>query len=296
LSYAADSDFNGRWLIQGKDGGPPRANWMEINGAGTPSASGWYVSAYAGDRNPIKDLAVKDGELRFSFERVNRDKTRKDLIVYRARLAGGKLEGSTEVEGSGRKTEWIAWRAPEISDRDDGSWVAGEIVPLFDGKSMEHWQPNEGWGIVEGVLRNQGKVRDLVTKDSFWNFRLQVDYRVMQRSNSGIGLRGRYEIQIIDDFGREPNTHTNGALYSRVPPPFNASKPAGEWQTYDIRLVGRQLTIDLNGKRIHDKVEIEGLTAIASNPFEDQSGPIVLQGDHGPVEFRRILLTNLVKK
>ncbi|MBX5496713.1 MAG: DUF1080 domain-containing protein, partial [Bryobacteraceae bacterium] len=88
----------------------------------------------------------------------------------------------------------------------------------------------------------------------------------------------------------------NGALYSRIVPRVNASKPAGEWQTYDIRVVGRDLTVILNGQKIIDRQEIEGLTAIASNPYEDQPGPLVLQGDHGPVEFRKIVLTPLVKK
>jgi hypothetical protein len=108
-------------------------------------------------------------------------------------------------------------------------------------------------------------------------------------------LRARYEVQILDDYGRPANTHGNGALYSRILPSENASKPAGEWQTYDIRLVGRQVTVVLNGRKVIDKGEIEGLTAIASDANEGQPGPLILQGDHGPVEFRAIVLTPLVK-
>lgn len=294
-ALAGDADFNGRWLIRGKNG-PPRAWWLEVRGAGTPAAGGAFVTAYAGDLNVIQDLKIEHGELRFSFERMNRERKAKERAIYRARLVGGKLDGVYEVEGSGRKVEWVGWRAPEIADRDDGSWVEGDRINLFDGRTMDQWQANEGWTVAGGLLRNQGRVRDLVTQDSFWNFRLQVEYRLSPHSNSGIGLRGRYEIQILDDHGRPPSTHGNGALYSRVAPSTNASKPAGEWQSFDIRLVGRDLTVDLNGQRIIDKHQVEGLTAIASNPDEDQPGPIVLQGDHGPVEFRRIVLVRLKKR
>jgi Domain of Unknown Function (DUF1080) len=133
-----------------------------------------------------------------------------------------------------------------------------------------------------------------------WRAGGMLDSRARGRSigvhtNSGVGLRGRYEIQVLDDYGREPGTHTNGALYARVAPAVNASKPAGEWQTYDIRLVGRDVTVVLNGKTLIDKREIDGLTAIAGDANEAEPGPIYLQGDHGPVEFRNIVVTPLVK-
>jgi len=113
-------------------------------------------------------------------------------------------------------------------------------------------------------------------------------------SNSGIGLRGRYEVQILEDKGRPIDRHSNGALYSRILPTENVSKAPGEWQTYDIRLVGRNVSIESNGKLITKGV-IEGLTAIATDWDESKPGPITLQGDHGPVDFRNVVLTPLVK-
>jgi hypothetical protein len=143
-------------------------------------------------------------------------------------------------------------------------------------------------------MANVVGANNLVSDTLFWNFKLHVEYRVGKDSNSGIGLRGRYEVQILEDYGKPPGKHSNGALYSRVAPAVNASKPAGEWQTYDIRLVGRQVTVVLNDQKIIDQQEIEGLTAIAGNADEGKPGPIILQGDHGPVEFRKIVLTPLV--
>ena len=106
---------------------------------------------------------------------------------------------------------------------------------------------------------------------------------------------GMTEVQILEDHGKPPNSHSNGALYSRIAPSVNASKPPDEWQSYDIRRVGRQVTVVLNDQKIIDKQEIEGLTAIAGNADEGKPGPLILQGDHGPVEFRKITVIPLVK-
>lgn len=294
---AADTDFNGRWDIKGKPGSSIRAWWLEVNGAGAPSPSGKFVTAAGGDMNTITDMTVKDGELRFTYQRRNREKKTTEKLLWRARLVDGKLDGLFEMEGSGRPPQaWIGVRAPVIDEKDDGSWVPGQPERLFNGKDLAGWLPVEGWTVKNGLLLNSPKVRNLVSTKSFWNFLLHVEYRVGARSNSGIGLRGRYEIQILEDHGREPGTHSNGSLYSRIAPRVNASKPAGEWQTYDIRLVGRDLTVDLNGRRIIEHGIVEGLTAIANNADEGEPGPLILQGDHGPVEFREIVLTPLERR
>jgi hypothetical protein len=112
------------------------------------------------------------------------------------------------------------------------------------------------------------------------------------KSNSGVYLRGRYEIQILDnpDAKMALDSHGCGALYSRVAPKVNAARPAGEWQSYDITFVGRKLEIVLNGQKVVDTV-VEGITGGALNPFEDEPGPLMLQGDHGKVRFRNIVVT-----
>ncbi len=195
---------------------------------------------------------------------------------------------------------WVGVRAPEITEKDDATWKESKPVQLFDGKDTQGWRsltPDKpfGWTIEDGILKSTGGASNLVSLGKFWNFALHVEFRLGKNSNSGLGLRARYEVQILDDYGRPANTHGNGALYSRILPSENASKPAGEWQTYDIRLVGRQVTVVLNGKTIIDKGVIEGLTAIAADANEGEPGPLILQGDHGPVEFRSIVLTPLTK-
>jgi hypothetical protein len=170
---------------------------------------------------------------------------------------------------------------------------------LFNGKDLSGWhalmpEQEMKWSVQDAVLRNAPPTTDIVSDRKFWNFTAHIEFRIREHSNSGIGLRGRYEIQILDDYGRPPNSHGAGALYSRVVPAVNASKPAGEWQTYDIRLVGRTLNVVFNGQKVLDHVHIDGLTAIANNADEGVPGPFIIQGDHSYVEIRKFTVTPLV--
>lgn len=303
LATAADRDFDGRWDITVPHESRARAWWLEVSGAGTPSIHGEFVGAPGGQLDEIPQISAHNGELTFTFEKHYSGGRTAPLQkgVYRARLESGKLAGSFEIEGDpGSKEAWIGIRAPKIADHDDGSWKPGKPVDLFDGKDLAGWHSRlpghaMGWSVHNGLLSNGVKVPDLVSDQKLWNFTLHVEYRIGAKSNSGIGLRGRYEIQIFDDYGQPPSVHGNGALYSRIAASRNASRPPGQWQSLDIRLIGRQLTVVLNDVKILDRREVEGLTAIANNADEATPGPIILQGDHGPIEFRKIVATPLVQ-
>jgi hypothetical protein len=306
IAFGAEKDFNGSWDIQVNDEVHPRAWWLKIVGAGTNSPGGEFVSAYAGDLNHIDDIAIHGNELVFGFVskvRVPGPSTAATRhVVYKARLEGGELRGTFQAEGQDKPAvTWTGVRAPLIKDKDDGSWRDGESFSLFNGRDLSGWHALESdrefrWSVNNGLLRAPGHGANLVTDQKFWNFRLHLEYRIPAGSNSGIGLRARYEVQIKEDYGKPPDMHSNGALYSRIAPRLNPGKPAGEWQSYDIRLIGREVTVILNGEKIIDKGEIAGLTAIASDPNEAEPGPVILQGDHGSVEFRNITLTTLVKR
>jgi hypothetical protein len=291
----ANAKFNGRWdlTVVGEPRG--RAWWLEIEGAGTAAPKGKFVSAYAGDMNVIDEISIQGNDLTFGFA----PKGPRGHIVFKAKLNGDRIEG-TRFDSGKQGLSFRGVRAPEIRETDDGSWKKGKPVDLFNGKDMTGWKPlipNRplGWVIKDGVLVNEPKANNLISEQKFWNYELHVEFRVGEHSNSGVGLRGRYEIQILEDYGKPPDTHSNAALYSRVAPAVNPSKPAGEWQTFDIRLVGRTVSVVANGKKVLDKVTIEGLTAVAVDPHEGQPGPLILQGDHGSVEFRKIVLTPLTR-
>ena len=299
---AADADFNGRWLIEPELDPLGRVAWLQVRGAGSGSISGSVVGLQPGGQvDPISKAEVEAGELRFIVERQigQGDKRRRVEVPTRARLVGAELHGVTQRDGAERR--WVGRRAPEITETDDGSWKPAETVVLFGGEPEDYsdrWRTiHEGrqadWRVENGALVNSKGADVLVSRETFWNFDLSIVFRVVDHSNSGVALRGRYEIQILGDYGEPASVHSNGAVYSRIPPQVNASKPGGEWQTLELRLVGRELSARLNGRVIHDKVELEGFTALASDWRESEPGPLTLQGDHGKVEFRRIAVTRL---
>jgi hypothetical protein len=320
--FSADEQFYGRWDIKVLGTPPTRSWWLEVTRDRDGSPKGRFVGSGTGALDDTPDLAIHDGELSFSFERsartfyniLPRDAPHNVTLgnephlvrgLYRARVVDGRLKGTFTIAGqTSPLAEFIGVRAPTLPDKDDGSWHEGQPISVFNSKDLSGWVPlipgrNGGWMVKDGVLTNMAHSYDLVSKRTFTNFKLHAEYRVGPDSNSGIKLRGRYEVQVLGDYGKPPSKLGNGALYSRIVPSVNASKPAGEWQTFDIRLVGRQVTIVLNGTTIIDKGEIEGLTAswtpVGTNPYEVGPGPIVLQGDHGVVEFRRIVVTPLVR-
>jgi hypothetical protein len=164
---------------------------------------------------------------------------------------------------------------------------------LFDGKSLKGWHLRHerganGWKVENGLLVNTPPSTDLVSDAKFQDFDLHVEYMFPKGSNSGLYLRGRYEVQIDDAHGAEPNSHRSGGVYGRITPTSNPTKRAGEWQVLDARLIGRRVTVVLNGVRIIDNQEIPGVTGAALDDREDEPGPLMLQGDHGGVTFREI--------
>lgn len=302
LLLAPASDFNGRWNVTLPDDPRGRVWWLAVTGAGTSGLEGRFVGAPGGQMDNIPRIDVQGDELRWVFERAYvPGGNAKQKAHYRARLVNGRLAGAMEVEGHPELTvKFTGSRAPTITETDDGKWKPATPVELFNGRDTTGWEckvrgRGMEWRVENGLLMNNPRAADITSIPKFWNFKLHAEYRVKPRSNSGIGLRGRYEIQIYDDFGQPPSMHGNGALYSRIAPSVNASRKPGEWQTFDITLIGRQVTVALNGQTIIDHRDVEGFTAMATDAAEDQPGPITLQGDHGPVEFRKITVTPLTR-
>jgi hypothetical protein len=300
LGWADDRGFNGRWVIEPLGANNGRVMWLEINGAGTGSITGFMVGGGPGGQlDAIHQAKIERGQLAFHLElHSRRDGGRLIKTPVTAALRGDLLHGAaTRQQGT---VLWVGRRAPVLADRDDGSWSQSTPVALFDGAGISGWHTlrpggEEGWYVEEGVLKNHRRADVLVSDQAFWNFRLQVEYLVHPGMNGGIGLRGRYEIQILDDYGKPASDHGNAALYGRIAPTENASRPAREWQSLDIRLVGRELTVELNGVKTIDREVIDGFTAMATDWREDKPGPITLQGDHGAVEFRKIVVTPLMQ-
>lgn len=298
---SGDAALNGRWDITVPSDARKRAWWVEIKGAGTPSPSGSFIGAPGGGLDQITDMKIDNGEAVWSFYRPARNNNKEWKGIYKARLAGDKLEGSMEVQGTGQITKWYGVRAPKWAPVDRSKLKEGKSIELFNGKDLSGWKPVRTnipmkWTVENGVLKNAPGTTDIVSEQKFQDFKVHAEYRYEAGSNSGIGLRARYEIQIHDDYGKPAYNKGHGSLYSRIAPSSNPSKPAGEWQSTDITLVGNRLTVALNGTTIINDAEVEGLTAIAIDPNEAEPGPFVIQGDHGAVEFRKFTVTPLLRK
>lgn len=292
MSFGADKDFNGRWNLTVEKEPRGRAWWLEVTGAGTPAIAGRFVGAPGGqmDKIPLILIAKKES-LRFGFEKADRKH------YYTASIEKGELIGQYYLDGKLTLT-FRGVRAPVIRDRDGDQWKLGKTEDLM--KSLDGWQttfPGRTieWTLANGVMKNAPKASDIRTKETYWNLELHAEYRYEKGSNSGIGLRGRYEVQIQDTHGEPVSGHSHGALYSRIVPTADAANAPGEWQTLDVRLVGRTVTVKLNGKVIIDHQEIEGPTAMCFDPNEAMPGPIAVQGDHGVVEFRKLTVTPLTR-
>ena len=174
-----------------------------------------------------------------------------------------------------------------LAQRQEEKWT-----DLFNGKDLKGWHVrheggHNGWKVENGLLVNTPPSTDLVSDQKFRDFELHYEYMIPERSNSGVYLRGRYEIQIDDAYGREPRNNRNGAIYGVITPSSNPSKPAGEWQTVDAKIVGDRATVVLNGTKIIDNAQVR-LTGAALDDKESEPGAIMLQGDHGKVTFRNI--------
>jgi 3-keto-disaccharide hydrolase len=185
----------------------------------------------------------------------------------------------------------------------------GKPITLFNGKDLSGWtliNPRQanGFKVADGTLVNDPvqtegaphiSYGNLRTVQTFEDFNLKLEVNCPAGSNSGVYLRGMYEIQVSDSYQKELNEHNMGALYSRIRPVTNAEKPAGTWQSLDITLCERHLTVILNGIKIIDNQPVYGPTGGAMQSDVFSPGPIYLQGDHGKVAYRNIVLTPILK-
>jgi hypothetical protein len=177
--------------------------------------------------------------------------------------------------------------------------------PLFNGKDLSGWELRNpkgtpSWKVENGALVNDvtaGKHgTDLVSEEKFWNFTVRYEYKIPKGANSGFYLRGRHEIQILDDYEKgKPGTHGNASIYGVKAPSEFTSKPAGEWNRVEATIIGNKITVVHNGVKIHDNVECTKATGSEIDNKLDQPGPLFIQGDHGSVSVRNIRIKELPK-
>jgi len=312
-SAYADNPYIGHWALILPNGGPGWLGITEEKG-GLDAAILWG----GGSVKPVSSVKVEGDRLvitRVEVERRGADKGKKITETITGTLSGDNLKLVTVKAGpDGRefgRAEFTGKRTPPLPPRPDLSKVKfGAPVTFFNGRNLDGWRLTDpgkanGWIAEGGVLINRptqpkGKRHvsygNLRTIDEFEDFNLKFEVKVPEKSNSGVYLRGIYELQILDSYGKPLSPHNMGAIYSRITPAVRAEKPAGQWQALEVTLLDRHVTVVLNGRTIIDNKPLLGCTggALWSDPM--RPGPLYLQGNHGAASFRNIVLTPILKE
>lgn len=309
---ATSNPWIGSWALTIPSGG---AGWLGVEERdGTLQASMLWGG---GSVFPLNSARVEDGKLIVTrIQQVPRkDATGKmgkvPVTETITAIADGENLKLTTVKprpnGSGEdKAEFTGKRQPALPPAPDLATIKfGDPIALFNGKDLTGWKVLDPhapscWAAKDGQLVNalppleKGKPRphfaNLRTEQEFEDFQLTLEVRVPQNGNSGVYLRGIYEVQVCDSFGKALDSHNMGAIYSRITPSVAAEKPPGEWQTLDITFVDRHVTVLLNGTKILDNQPVPGCTGGALWSDVGRPGPIYLQGDHTSVEYRNFQL------
>ncbi len=279
--------IEGRWDITVYVEGKEFPSWLEVQHSGIRTLVGRFVGV-TGSARPIARINYSNGKMSFSIP-PQWEEEDKDLIVE-GTIQGDSLSG-TMISSGGKTHNWKGIRSPSLRRQSAPVW--GKPVKLFNGKDLKGWRAmgDNQWVAESGILRSPKSGANLVSEQKFTDFKLHLEFRYPKGSNSGMYLRGRYEVQIIDSKGSEPASGLFGGVYGFLTPNEMAAKNAGEWQNYDITLVGRMINVVANGKTVICNQEIPGITGGALDSREGEPGPLMIQGDHGPVEFRNIVIT-----
>jgi hypothetical protein len=247
-----------------------------------------YFVASGGSARPVSRIFFENGKLSFGippqWEGGNDD------LKFEASLQGDSLIG-TMVFPNGKTFNCSAVHAPSLVRKSLPAW--GRPIRLLHENDLKGWHTagENQWIVEKGILKSSKPGSNIITDATFTDFKLHVEFRYAVNGNSGVYLRGRYEVQIEDNVPETAGVTQLGAVYGFLPASELAAKKAGEWQRFDITLVGRMVTVVLNGKTIICNREIPGITGGALDSREGQPGPVMLQGDHEPIEFRNIIIT-----
>jgi hypothetical protein len=282
--------FTGRWDITiHSPNSRPLPSWLALTNAGGV----WQASFVGrwGSARPLPRVLIQGDQIRFVSPKEEED-SRSDL-VFDGRLVGSELAGVAQGP-NGVAWTWTGRRSPALPAPAKVTW--GKPIHLFDGRDFAGWTFDNparasSWIVTNKCLMNQGAGSNIATRQRFQNFKLHVEVNCPTNANSGIYLRGRYEVQVEDDSLQEPPSHHMGAVYGFLAPEPEQPRRPGTWQQFDITLLGRVVTVVQNGHTLIDQKEIPGITGGAFDSDEAAPGPIYLQGDHGGIAYRNIILT-----
>ncbi|MDT0607555.1 3-keto-disaccharide hydrolase [Croceitalea rosinachiae] len=279
--------LEGRWDIEMDFEGKKVPSWLEIRHSGHATLVGRFVFAF-GSARPIAEIVENEGSIGFAIPRQWEPEG--GDMEFNAELIDSELIGTmTYVDG--KQYNWKASRAPDLIRTSSVKWE--NPIVLFNGSDLSGWhaEGENQWVVENGILKSPQSGSNLISDEKFTDFKAHIEFRYPKGSNSGVYLRGRYEVQIADNIGLPASDIYFSGIYGFLEPNENVAKAAGEWQTYDITLIGRRVTVVANGKTVINDQTIPGITGGAIDSKEGEPGPFLIQGDHGPIEFRKFVVT-----
>ncbi|MCA4899950.1 MAG: DUF1080 domain-containing protein [Bacteroidota bacterium] len=280
--------LEGRWDLTITKNGQQLPSWLEVRHSGNNTLVGRFVYAF-GSARPIAEVKLKDGKFYFSippqWEKGER------WMDFEGSLENDNIINGTMTYVDGNKSSFVGVRAPALLREKPIEWSTP--IQLLNGKDLTGWhaEGKNQWIVENGVLKSPQSGANLFTDQKFTDFKLHIEFRYPKGSNSGVYLRGRYEVQVTDSKGLEAWDDQFSGIYGFLQPNRMVAKEAGEWQSFDITLVGRTVTVVANGVTVICDQIIPGITGGAIDSKEGEPGPIFLQGDHGPIEYRNIVIT-----
>jgi hypothetical protein len=273
--------FLGRWDFDVASEGSVGANWLSVEQKGPGDYEIWFQPT-GGHVYQVKDYKLEGDHLTF---------TAGQETTWNLTASHGSLRG---IEKHGEHAKPLnGVRAPALNRKAPKAWSEPEA--LFNGKTLDGWEPigdpaKSHWVAKDGILLNEAHGANLKTTRAFDDFKLHFEVNCPEGANSGFYLRGRYEVQLeYEPEHTEPPERGMGAVYGRLGPSAEVARSPGKWETFDVMLVGRTVTVVRNGVTIIDGKEIAGITGGALNADEGKPGPFYIQGDHtGGLQFRNI--------
>lgn len=280
----------GKWDLTLKAPDHDYPSWLELHEK-NGEVYAWFVGRW-GNARPLPKIDFTPGHV--TFVSPKEEESTKTDVVFQGSLRGSTLSGTiTGMDGATWK--WTGVRAPKLArPRAEPDW--GDPIELFNGKDLSGWHMSSPgppvWTVESGKLVSPGNGPELISNAKFQDFKLHVEFNCGVNANSGVYLRGRYEVQIETESQAEPASHHTGGVYGFLAPEPELERQPDVWQSFDITLIGRHVTVVQNGKTVIADREIPGITGGAVDSHEAEPGPIYLQGsEKGHVRFGKIEIT-----
>lgn len=289
LSSKDKSSLTGRWDLTITTPKETYPSWMEVIETGGKTEV--RVVGRVASVHPATDVKLNGDHLTFSTHEWFDGQI---PVTWDVSEAGGKITG-TEKRSDGVSGELTGVPAPALKRKMPASWSQPE--PIFDGKDLNGWEPDDAsknhWVAQNGELVNQAAGANIHTTRKFDDFKLHIEYNCPNEGNSGVYLRGRYEVQVeYEKPGTDDRFHAMGSIYGFLAPAVELARIPGQWESYDVTLVGRTVTVVRDGKTTIDHREIPGITGGAIDSHEGEPGPLYIQGDHtGGMKYRNITVS-----